>query len=71
MKVEIKSDGPRRQSVSIDGEEVRNVRALTVRMEAGAPPVVTLELVNPELLGQVTVEQVNRVDVTPQPQVQP
>lgn len=65
MKVEIKSDGPARQSVSIDGEQVSNVRALTVRLVAGQPAVVTLELINPEVLGQVDVEQVNRVEVQP------
>lgn len=65
MKVEIKSDGPARQSVSIDGEQVNNVRALTVRLETGKPAVVTLELINPEVLGLVEAEQVDRVEVAP------
>lgn len=53
MKVEIKSDGPARHSVSIDGEQVNNVRAMTVRLEAGQPAVVTMELINPAVLGLV------------------
>lgn len=46
-----------RGTVEMDGQELANVRAFSVRVEAGKAPIVTVEFVNSnvEIEGQIEV----------------
>ena len=51
----------------LDGEEVQNCRAVSIRSEVGEASVVTFELINVELVvkGKVDADKVTTIDVAP------